>query len=132
MDKNIKALRIKCTLPIDYLTNLPVGLEMLYIGTVLVNDDGNWTIAKELVDLNLPYTLNYFYVDINWYNPPFKLPYGCKMKRLYSRLYCHGAVGQKQQDKECPILNKMKSLYPDNQIKNIYSENQFRQYFKIV
>jgi len=119
----MKALRIKCALPDYYLTNLPIGLEMLYVEGVIVNNDGNWTLAKDLVDLNLPPTLNYFYINIGWCNPPYKLPYGCKMKRFYP---C-----DIERDRVCPILKRMKRIYRDNQIKNIYSQNEFEEYFDL-
>ena len=131
--ENIKAIRIIGPICDTDLTNLPMGLEILYLDAVWIAADGNITCIEPIdtVDLNLPPTLNCLYVNESWYNPPYKVPYGCKMIRVSPRVY-GVPICQKQKNKECPILNKIKSLYPDNQIKNFYSPNQFKQYFKMT
>lgn len=129
MNEDIKAVKITSTMCNKDLTNLPMGLEMLYLNTVLVYDEKyeQWSLPQDLVDLNLPSTLNCLYVDECWYNPPYKVPYGCKMIRVSPRAY-GVPICQKQKDKECPILNKMKSLYPNSQILIIHDERQLKQY----
>jgi hypothetical protein len=124
----IKAIRILNTVCKNDLTNLPNGLEVLYLDSVVICEDGIYKLPRDLVDLNLPSTLNYLYINEHGYNVPFKVPYGCKVIRISPRNYGPG-IFQIQQNKD--ILTKMTSLYPNNQIKNFYSRDEFENYFAL-
>lgn len=127
--QDIKAVKITATMCNNDLTNLPVGLEMLYLDDIVVYDHkyDQWSLAQNFIDLNLPYTLKCLYVNKGWYKPVYRVPYDCKVIRVSPRVYGPG-IFQKQQDKECPILNKMKLLYSKDQILIIHDERQLKQY----
>lgn len=106
MNKDIKVLRILFPITYSDLTNLPMGLEILYVPHTDIKEDS-------IVNLNLPPTLNILYLNHTLVNNVI-VPYGCKIK---------GVV----QQRKCKVLKELKSQYNDNEILSI---NKFKQFYK--
>jgi hypothetical protein len=118
----IKALRI--LFPISYkdLTNLPIGLEILFVPHADIEKD-------QVVDLNLPCTLNILYVHHTLVNN-IRVPYGCKIEGITLKIE-HRNILIRQDHRRCKVLKEIRTKYTDNEILSISNYKHFyRIYLK--